>query len=309
MKKDNNFIIILLILFLFLILKNSNLVINTSILSFNIWIKTVFPSLFPFFVISGILINYGFVSVLANILKKPFHFLFKISSSASFVLVMSIISGFPSNAKYTKELLEKNMITKEEASKIILFTHFSNPLFILGALANVFLKNYKAALLVLIIHYSINFIIGIIFRNYNVSNSNIENNNCNISNNFGYAFTNSIINSINTLLLILGTITIFLIFTNLISSFFKNNFFLFSLINSFMEMTQGLNYICNLNISLKIKTILSSMILSFGGLSVHMQVISILSDYNIKYLPYLFARLLHCFLSGLLIMLLFDLAI
>ena len=50
-------------------------------------------------------------------------------------------------------------------------------------------------------------------------------------------------------------------------------------------MTQGLKYISVLNIPLKFKATLSTMILSFGGLSVHMQIIGILSDTDIEYLP------------------------
>ena len=40
------------------------------------------------------------------------------------------------------------------------------------------------------------------------------------------------------------------------------------------------------------------MILSFGGFSVHMQVLGIISDAKIKYKPFLLARVLHAILSG-----------
>ena len=36
--------------------------------------------------------------------------------------VMSIISGFPSNAKYTRELLNQGLIDENEATKILMFT-------------------------------------------------------------------------------------------------------------------------------------------------------------------------------------------
>ena len=71
-------------------------------------------------------------------------------------------------------------------------------------------------------------------------------------------------------------------------------------------MTQGLKYIGNLNIPLKTKTIISTFLLSFGGFSSHMQVMSILSDTKIKYLPFLAARLLHAAMAGIMVYLLFD---
>ena len=61
------------------------------------------------------------------------------------------------------------------------------------------------------------------------------------------------------------------------------------------------------NIPLKLKTIISTLIISFGGFSVHMQIISILSDTKIKYLPFLTARVLHALISSVLAYLLFDL--
>ena len=71
-------------------------------------------------------------------------------------------------------------------------------------------------------------------------------------------------------------------------------------------MTQGLKYVSMLNIPLKLKSVLTTMFLSFGGISVHMQIISILSDTKIKYLPFLTARLLHAAIAGIMVYLLFD---
>ena len=50
------------------------------------------------------------------------------------------------------------------------------------------------------------------------------------------------------------------------------------------------------NISDIYKVIISSMIISFGGLSIHMQVISILDD-KIRYRNYFIGRLYQVFLS------------
>ena len=71
-------------------------------------------------------------------------------------------------------------------------------------------------------------------------------------------------------------------------------------------MTQGLKYISLLNIPLKLKGVLTVMILSFGGFSVHMQLIGILSKSKIKYFPYLTARLLHALIASLLFFFSFE---
>ena len=299
-----------LIIISILILLNSKLVLNTVVYSINIFKKSIFPSLLPFFIISDLLINYGFVEYTSKIFKPFMNKIFKINSNTSFILVMSMISGFPSSAKYTKELYLKGIINELEASKILLFTHFSNPLFILGAISITYLNNKKIGLLILIIHYITNFIIGFFLRNLikiDIKNNNISN--LNKQESFSHILSNSIINSFNTLFLILGTMIFFLIITNLINEYFNLNPLLKTILSGILEMTGGISNVSMLNIDLKLKSTLITMILSFGGISVHMQVKSILSDTPIKYQPYLVARLLHSSISGLLIYFLYDLII
>ena len=243
---------------------------------------------------------------------------FKVKGVGAFALIMSLISGFPSSAKYIKELYNKKLINEFEATKLLMFTHFSNPLFILGTISLLFLNNKEVGLLILICHYLGNFIIGIIFRNYYPSteeNKNIsikkvltEISNNRIKNNkkFGEIITTALLNSINTLILILGVITMFLVITTIIDNNINLNSFHQSILNGFVEMTQGLKYVSLEEIPLKLKCILSTMIISFGGLSVHMQVISILSDTKINYLPFLTARIIHAIISSLLMFFLFD---
>ena len=49
-----------------------------------------------------------------------------------------------------------------------------------------------------------------------------------------------------------------------------------------------------------------TFLISFGGFSIHMQVFSILSDYKIKYLPYLITRIMHGLISASLVYLILN---
>src|SRR5574344_1368916 len=105
------FPIIILIFFLICIFKYNRIVISSILFAFNITFKNIIPSLIPIFIISDLLINYGFVEILGKFLRKPFNKLFGISENAVFVVILSMISGCPSNAKYIKELLDSNKIS------------------------------------------------------------------------------------------------------------------------------------------------------------------------------------------------------
>ena len=319
MKKLVSVLIMIILLFIgYEILTESESILKSVDFSLNIFKQNIFPSLFPFFVLSNILIKCGLPEFMGNLFEKVMNKLFKIKGACAFIFFMSIISGNPANAKYTRELYLDGKISKYEATKILCFTCFSNPLFILGTVSISFLNNKEAGMLILICHYVSNIIIGLGMRGYHPSEKETEKislkNAINamhekrISNkdSFGEVITNSLVSSINTLLLILGVITTCLVLTTIIDNNVNLNSVIQSVLNGFIEMTQGLKYISLEAIPLKLKCVLTVMILSFGGLSVHMQIMSILSDTDIKYLPFLCARICHAIIASLFMYILFD---
>ena len=317
-KWISTIIIIILIFICFEVLTARETILNSVSFSLTIWKNNIFPSLFPFFVLSEIMIKYGMTEFVGNLLKPFMNKLFKIKSTAAFVFVMSILSGNPANAKYTRELYLNKDLNKNEATKILCFSCFANPLFILGTVSLLFLNNKEVGLLLLLCHYTGNIIIGLLLRNYYPSSKEKEKvslikainamhqKRLKNKESFGEIITNSILHSIDTLLLILGVMTMCLVITTIIDNNLNLNSVLQSLLNGGVEMTQGLKYISMEDIPLKLKCILSVIILSFGGLSVHMQIVSILSDTKIKYLPFLLSRILHSIISGLLLFIFFD---
>lgn len=310
MKKSiNNLLFItLLLLISFEVIKENQIVISSVKFSLKIWQENIFPSLFPFFIISNILISLHFPELLGEIFKNLMFKIFKINGNTAFILFLSMLSGFPSSAKYTKELLENNLIDCDDATKILTFTHFSNPLFVIGTLST-FISNNRIIAIVLLSHYLSNFIIGFIFRNYkckdiSISKSNIYNIISSPTENLGIIITKSITSAINALLLILGTVSTFLIITTLVNDIFQFDGISKAIINGLFEITQGLKSLEYLEISHNLKGLIATFILSFGGLSVHMQILTIISDTKIKYLPYFISRILHAFISVLLFYLL-----
>ncbi len=297
MKKYSNFLIVIITLFFLIeIFTNKNLIFNTISFSLDIWVNNLIPSLFPMFILSDILITYNFVKYIPKWFINIFSYLFNIKKECTLVFFLSMLSGFPTNAKNIRKLYDMNIINGREASHMLMFTHFSNPLFILGTLSIFFLNNKKLGIIILLSHYLSNFIIGVIVRKLN----NISNNTVNEKEKklyFGPIFVNAIKSSIDTLLLILGTLTCFLIISSIIINRFDLNSYNSLLIKSILEITMGLKELSLFRFSNLTKVILSSCILSFGGLSVHMQVISQLIDTDISYKSFFIGRILQVFIS------------
>lgn len=297
MKKYTNLLVIIITLFFLVeLFINKNLVFNTISFSLDIWVNNLIPSLFPMFILSDILITYDFVKYIPKWFINIFSYLFNIKKECTLVFFLSMLSGFPTNAKNIRKLYDMNIINSKEASHMLMFTHFSNPLFILGTLAIFFLNNKKLGIIILLSHYLSNFIIGIIFRKLNTISSSISNEQ-EKNLHFGPVFVNAIKSSVDTLLLILGTLTCFLIISAIIINRFNLNSYNSLLIKSILEITMGLKELSLFNFNDLTKVILSSCILSFGGLSVHMQVVSQLIDTDISYKYFFIGRVFQVVIS------------
>lgn len=310
-KKTINIVMICLLLtIIYFMITASNKVIESVNFSISIWKDNLFPTLFPFFVVSSLLLNYGFVDILGNLLSKPMNKLFHLPGCCGFVLAISLVSGFPSGAKYTKDLVENNLITIKQAERLLTFTHYSNPLFILGMIGSILLNNQKLAYLIMIVHIVSGLLVGIIFREKNYySCENMQKKSNKTSKTFGQLLTESIMSSLNTMFLLLGIVTIFLIISTIIKNIVSLPPILSTIVSGILEMTQGVKLASLMQTSELIKIIIITGIISFGGLSVHMQVLGIISEQKIRYKYFFLARIIHSILAMLLVSIIYILFI
>ena len=310
MKKKLYSLLVLTSIFVLIIniFIKSNCLTNIIVFSTNLFIKNIFPSLFPMFIISAILVELDMPKALGSIFNKPMNFLFKTKGSSIFIFFMSMIAGFPSSAKYINDLIDKKIINEKDANKVLLFTFFSNPLFIINTVGNIFYNDISIGLKILFAHVIGNIIIGLIFRNYNKSDECIKDNKISALkgvyskiNNTSISSTifKSISTSLEIMINLFGIITFFLIIINLI--FDRPDNIVEIIMTGITEMTTGLKYLSLSNYSLNIKIVLSTSFISFGGLSVHFQIMNILNEKKVKYLPFLLARIMHSFISSLII--------
>ncbi len=278
--------------------------------SFDLCINNLFPSLIPFMLLSHILLNYNFfddISSKKNFLTNKFN----ISKNTVFIFIMSVICGTPANSIYINNYLKNKLIDIDDAAKCLNFCHFTNPIFIIGTIGISFLGSKSIGIKILISQYVGNIILGII-DNSNKQKENI--NKCNYKfktkNKLGiFNLLKTAIKDIsNTLLIISGVITFFLIISTLLNQILKINTN-FKFIYGLIEITQGLKYLSLSNISFFSKSLIAVFLISFGGLSIHMQTFCILDNKKIRYLPYLKARLLHGIISCLILIILFNIKI
>ena len=250
---------------IFLIFNNYEIVLDSTINSVNLWLYKVFPYLFIMIIINDTLINLDF----ASLFKNP----------SIYIFIMSLLSGTPTSAIIIGNLYNQNKISKNNANITLLFTYFANPLFLYTILNSIF-NSQIITIKLIIIHYISNIILYFIYKNKLEVIQKTKNK-------LEFNISNSIKKAMNTTIMVLGSITFYLVLSNLLNLNF--------IFRGLLEMTQGLNILITLNCSYK--EIIAMLFISFGGLSIHTQIKCILDDYNLEYKYFLKGRILQTIIS------------
>ncbi len=273
-----------IIFFFILIFIKKDIMYYTIYNTVILWFKNIVPNLLPMFIITSLIIESNLIINICNIFGKLFNKIFKCSNYGIFIYFLSLFTGSPSNAKYINDLVNNNLISNTLSDKLLLFTSNYNILLIYSLLTLYLNKSISIKIISIIVMSNI--IVGLIFRNINYIDlkTNYIKRKINIS--------KIIKNTIDTLLMILGTLIFFNIIINLLPI---KNMLLKNILNGFLEITTGLKGLEYLDISTNIKILLSTIYLSFGGLSIHTQIKSILPDTN--YTLFLKSRLYAVIIS------------
>lgn len=291
MKKTYQRIIIITFLLTLLILYtiNSTLIIKSIIDYTNLFITKLFPTNFIFFMLSTILIDQGLIELINNKLK--------LNGSIFYVTIMSILSGIPSGSKYTKDLLNKGLISNKTANYLLSFTHFPNPMFVLNTVT--ILLNKTLALKILICLILSNLIIALIFK---PPKKEVITINDSTSKDFSESLSKAIIDSLKVILIIYGTSVFFYLITVIINKYLTLNVLSHVLLNGIFDLTKGLFSISLLSNKL-LKSLLIIIFFSFGSLSIHIQIKSIITNTSLKYKYFILGRLLQILFATILFLL------
>ena len=283
----------------------------------KLWVNSVIPSLFPFFVATEILCSTNLVNLAGKFLQKPIKKMFNVPGEGAVALIMGIISGYPTGAKIAVNFREKNICTKEESERLLAFTNNSGPLFIIGTVGISMFGDVKIGYILLVSHIISCLIVGIIFRNWKKRKTKFsaffKNEEKKVSiKDLGEILGSSIKKSIITILNIGGFIVIFSVILSILneSNFFniiENFLSIFNISNGvgtgvvsgIIELTNGLNYISSLGIS-NLYIVLASFLIGFGGISVFFQVYSVISKSDISIKPYFYGKILQSVISAFL---------
>ena len=288
--KKEYFSIILILLFAFLLFRFPDEMENGIANGLIICFQTIFPSLFPFLVLSAYVTKSHVLAPIYKIAAPVSKVIFRQPACTVSVIILSLLGGFPVGIKMANDLFIRGEITHNQAKRLCFFCMNAGPAFTITAVGGNMLKSPLAGLIIYISLCVSSVFLGILSRflgnknDNNVMKKPLADLSC---------LSASITSGINSILGICGWIVLF---NGLIECFnvFNNNYFLRIFVKSTVEVTTACNEFAG-----EIPLPYFSFIIGFGGFCVHCQILDCLKNCKVKYSHFLFSRVLNGCISAI----------
>lgn len=257
------------------------------------------PSLFPFFVCSGLLIYSGFCEVLSKAFRPVMRPLFNVGGAGAAAFILGIISGYPLGASTACSLYDSGYLSKPECERLLAFCNNSGPLFILGSVGAAIYHSPKIGVLLYLSHIAAAISVGLIFRFYKKGDTSAAN----IpiftpEQGIGEVFQKALAGSINSILTVCGAVVFFSVIANIAADLLSGNQLFKTIFLSLSELTTGIKSIAALDATLWTKLVLSAAAAGFAGFCVHLQVMGVAAGRGLSLFPYILGKALHAVLAA-----------
>ena len=126
--------------------------------------RSVIPSLFPFMVVTSVLLSLGFGELAAPWLAGLMEPLFRVPGAGSAALLLGLVGGYPIGAQTAAELYRDGLVSREEAERILAFCNNSNPVFLISVLGAGVFGSVRAGVWIWLIHVFSALLTGLAFR-------------------------------------------------------------------------------------------------------------------------------------------------
>ena len=127
-------------------------------------LQTVLPSLFPFFVLSSLLVQSDVPRLLSRAMAGVMYPLFGVSGAGASALILGLLGGYPVGARTVAELYGRGEIGREEAEQLLAFCNNSGPGFFLGVCGTAVFGSARAGAYLYLIHVGAALVTGVLLR-------------------------------------------------------------------------------------------------------------------------------------------------
>ncbi len=265
------------------------------------------PSLFCFMVICDILYKSGLINALIAPIRKILCKFYNLDKNSLGVVVLSQIGGFPVGAKLIADLVKSKKLDLKSAENMLCYCVNCGPAFLVSAVGVSLFGSIKLGLVIFACELFASCACGFIVRGcMKQQNLTMQEQS---KKDYASIVVTSTASCVRAMAMICAFIILFCALTQVLE-----NCGLYPLLQKIIKSEQGYNAVkifisgilevtngCFVlsSASFYQKLILSVLFTSFGGICVHMQIMSIVAPCGIKLKKFYLMRIIYCAISTL----------
>ena len=250
-------------------------------------LKTVIPSLFPFFILSNIL-NTALTGSRFSVLH-PLTKIFPVPDGCEALLISSFLGGYPTGAQSIVQAYNTGLISKQDAERLLAYGNLSGPSFIFGVTSHFFPEQWMVWAL-----WGIHILSAVVTAQF----VGIPYSSCSVKKMQSTASGTSLKNALSAMELVCGWVVFFRsiihVLKRWILCFFPEKYMILTV--GILELTNGC---CELSgfTGIEERFIVCSSLLAFGGVCVFLQTAAVARGLSMGH--YIFGKFSQTTLSVL----------
>jgi len=311
---------------------------SASLAGLKVWWDLVFPALLPFFILSELLLGFGVVHALGALMGPAMRFLFRLPGAGGWAVAMSFAAGFPSGAKAAADLRREGAVTRAEGDRLLALSHLCSPIFLTSVVAAGFIGRPELGLPLVAIHLLSALITGVLIARWRLGPAAAPEPPAPVRETaerqglegvaaamaearrkdgrpLGRLLGDAVSSAVQSLLVLGGLMIVFSVLLQLLSLLGLADAVDWTwravlgrdapaalsdgALAAVFEVHLGAYAIGSGGEASAWIAALLSAVIGWGGLSVHAQVMSLVSGTDLRYAPFLYARLAHAVVAGL----------
>ena len=281
--------------------------------------ETVIPSLFPFFVLSGLIIKLQVADQLQYFADRTICRMFGINRELACAYLLGLIGGYPIGARTVAELYKQKKCTKIDAQRVLSYCNNCGPAFMIAVVGNFLFQSPAVGWILYGIHVVATVIVALLHRKQNNMEPKYVKRCVNISaSDTIQAFLTSVNDGFTNIMHVSAFVILFSVLIHIGDSFsmfafLAKPFSLFAAeteaiatLHGLMEITCGMRSLASIS-NRAYSLVACSFLLGFGGICVFCQTASLLSDAKLSIRTYAKGKLIHGSISAGITMILLPL--
>lgn len=260
--------------------------------------NTVIPSLFPFMVVSSLLVSSGVGIKVCRPLSLPMRLIFGVGEGGACAFLLGAICGFPIGSKVACSMYDKGMMSKKEAERVLTFCNNPGSAFVISAVGVSLFGSFKVGAILYACVILSAVITGILMRPFHkiddrntISDANIIRASLQGSSGGVSLFLGAVQDSALSMLTVCAMVAFFSSLIGCVGvslSAIGVSEAPIAAIFGLCELSSGVSALSSLHSSLALP--LCAAALGWSGISVHCQIMAIAGGRGLSFKPYFAAK-------------------